>query len=145
MNNNTEKETPQLSYSELADLTHILQVEIFGFCTCEDGPKVYEDCIQDGEFPEYPKTKKAKDYTLKTYANGFGVWHSEIVFSGPMGNTGEAERIIFNAMSNAKKQIRKAITERMEPKKCKRLSYEVSANTVEPGIGRLTSLTIREK
>jgi hypothetical protein len=41
-------EPPQLSWSELADLTHSKQVELFGFCTCEDGPKVWDDCTQDG-------------------------------------------------------------------------------------------------
>ena len=141
---NTQKETPQLYWSELAELTHISQVETFGFCTCEDGPKVYEDCTQDGKYPENPKHKKAKDYTLNTYANGFGIWHAEIFFTSPMGNTGEAERIISNAIANAKRHIRQAIQERMSSK-TKRLSYEVSANTTEPGIGRLTSLTIREK
>jgi hypothetical protein len=52
--NNLEKcqckdDTPQLSWSELAELTHVSQVEMFGFCTCEDGPKVYDDCTQDGK------------------------------------------------------------------------------------------------
>jgi hypothetical protein len=144
MNDNNEKETPQLSYSELADLTHISQVELFGFCTCEDGPKVYEDCTQDGEYPEYPKNKTAKDYTLNTYANGFGVWHSEIFFTPPIGNTGEADRIADNAMRNAKRHIRQAIAERMSSKP-RRLSYEVSSNSFEPGSGRLATLTITEK
>jgi hypothetical protein len=31
-------------WSELAELTHETQVENFGFCTCEDGPAVYDDC-----------------------------------------------------------------------------------------------------
>jgi hypothetical protein len=44
----TNDDPPQLSWSELADLTHVKQVELFGFCTCEDGPKVYDDCTQDG-------------------------------------------------------------------------------------------------
>ena len=38
----------ELSYGELADFTHAKQVEFYEFCTCEDGPKVYEDCTQDG-------------------------------------------------------------------------------------------------
>ena len=86
-----------------------------------------------------------KDYKLNTYADGYGIWHSQIFFTSPMGNNAEAERIISNAIANAKRNIRQAITERMEPIKTKRLSYKVSANTVEPGIGRLTSLTITEK
>ena len=40
--------TVQLSYGELADLTHAKQVELFGWCSCEDGPKVWDDCSQDG-------------------------------------------------------------------------------------------------
>jgi hypothetical protein len=140
----TETETPQLSYSELADLTHISQVEMFGFCTCEDGEKVFEDCTQNGEYPENPKHKKAKDYTLNIFANGFGIWHAEIVFTPPIGNTGEADRVAYNAMTAAKRQIRKAICERTAGA-VKRLSYKVSANTSEPGIGRLATLTICEK
>ncbi len=38
----------ELSYGELADFTHAKQVEFYEFCTCEDGPKVYDDCTQDG-------------------------------------------------------------------------------------------------
>jgi hypothetical protein len=40
--------TVQLSYGELADLNHTKQVELFGFCTCEDGPKVWDDCKEGG-------------------------------------------------------------------------------------------------
>jgi hypothetical protein len=39
-----EGEDVVMSYGELAELTHKTQVELFGFCTCEDGEKVYEDC-----------------------------------------------------------------------------------------------------
>jgi hypothetical protein len=145
INTKTYEEPPQLSWSELADLTHISQVEMFGFCSCEDGPKVYEDCDQMGTYPAHNTKQKAKDYKLNTYADGFGVWHCEITFSYPgMGNTGEAERVISNAMTNARREIRRAICERTSGK-VRRLSYEVSDNTTQPGSGRLTSLTIREK
>ena len=40
--------TVQLSYGELADLNHAKQVELFNFCTCEDGPKVWDDCTDYG-------------------------------------------------------------------------------------------------
>jgi hypothetical protein len=40
--------TLELSYGELANLNHTKQVELFGWCSCEDGPKVYDDCTQDG-------------------------------------------------------------------------------------------------
>ena len=33
-----------LYWSDIAELTHATQVANFGFCTCEDGPKVYADC-----------------------------------------------------------------------------------------------------
>ena len=143
MNDNINQEPPQLSYSELADLTHISQVELFGWCACEDGPKVYEDCTQDGKYPEYPKTKKAKAYKLNTYADGFGIWHSQIIFTPPIGNTGEAERVAGNARRNAKRHIRQAIAERMNSKP-RRLSYKVKDNSSLVS-GQLVSLTICEK
>lgn len=36
----------QLSYSwgDMADLTHATQVEIFGWCGCEDSEPQYDDC-----------------------------------------------------------------------------------------------------
>lgn len=33
-----------MTWSEVANLTHAEQVDRFGFCLCEDGPKVYDDC-----------------------------------------------------------------------------------------------------
>lgn len=37
-------------WSELAELTHVTQVERFGWCPCEDGEEDYEDCpTQEGE------------------------------------------------------------------------------------------------
>jgi len=33
-----------ISWGELAELTHVTQVDKFGFCLCEDGPKTYSDC-----------------------------------------------------------------------------------------------------
>ena len=38
-----------MSWGEVANLTHKTQVELFNFCTCEDGPSIYEDCPR-----EYP-------------------------------------------------------------------------------------------
>lgn len=37
------------SQSDLLELTHDRQVAIFGFCTCEDGPQVYDDCPTIGD------------------------------------------------------------------------------------------------
>jgi hypothetical protein len=42
----------QLSWSELADLTHETQVDKFGFCVCEDTEPheyPYSDCPKTGE------------------------------------------------------------------------------------------------
>jgi hypothetical protein len=89
------------------------------------------------------KKKQPKDYRLNTYANGFGIWHSEITFLTPMGNTGQAERVIFNALANAKRKIRQAIQERQNDT-VKRLSYFITENQ-ELGTGQLVRLVIREK
>ena len=87
---------------------------------------------------------KSKDYRLNSYANGFGVWHCQIFFTTPLGNTGEAERVLENGLRAAKRRIRAEIADRMADKP-KRLAYEVKSNTTELGIGRLLSLTIAEK
>ena len=124
------------SWGEMADLTHISQVRIFGWCGCEGSAAPYDDC---------PKKKKEKDYRLNAYADGFGVWHCEINFAYPgLGNTGEAERVANNALRAAKRLIRAEIAERMAGKP-KRLAYEVKANQSQLGSGRLLSLTIAEK
>lgn len=88
--------------------------------------------------------RKPKDYTLNAYADNFGVWHCEIFFTTPLGNTGEAERVLLNALAAAKRKIRQEIADRMGGKP-KRLSYEVKFNKVALGSGRLSSLTIAEK
>lgn len=130
------------SWGEMADLNHINQVRIFGWCGCEDEAAQYDDC---------PKKKKEKDYTLNTYADGFGVWHCEIFFTTPLGNTGEAERVAANAIRAAKRAIRKQLELRAPANAYnerffyKRLSYEVKSNKFELGSGRLLSLTIAEK
>ncbi len=41
--NNMNNET-SMSWAEVAELTHATQVEGFGFCTCEDGDRPYDDC-----------------------------------------------------------------------------------------------------
>lgn len=84
-----------------------------------------------------------KDYKLNTYADGFGIWHTEIIFLTPMGNTGEAQKVISNAMANAKKQIRKAITQRASAA-VRRLSYMISDNQ-ELSTGQIVRLVITEK
>ena len=46
------EEEGQLSWSELAELTHETQVDKFGFCSCEDNEEnenPYDDCPKTGE------------------------------------------------------------------------------------------------
>ena len=83
------------------------------------------------------------DYKLNTYANGFGMWHCQITYPGGIGNTGEAEAIAAKSMRAAKRAIRAAIVERMEPKQTRRLRYKVAAND-SCSVNHLHSLTIAE-
>jgi hypothetical protein len=40
-------DTPTMYWSEIAELTHETQVNLFGFCTCEEQEYFpYEDCPQ---------------------------------------------------------------------------------------------------
>lgn len=39
---------PRLTWGELALLTHTKQVELFGFCGCEDDQGWYDDCPTEG-------------------------------------------------------------------------------------------------
>ena len=37
-----------ISWAELAELTHVTQVEQFGFCTCEEQDQLpYDDCPRE--------------------------------------------------------------------------------------------------
>jgi hypothetical protein len=43
-------DTPTMYWSEIAELTHETQVNLFGFCTCEEQEHFpYEDCPQKGQ------------------------------------------------------------------------------------------------
>lgn len=103
-------------------------------------------CEGFGEYCETcgGKPIKQKDYRLNAYADGFGVWHCEIFFTTPLGNTGEADRVAFNAMAAAKRKIRQEIADRMAGRP-RRLAYQVVKNESQLGSGRLLSLTIAEK
>jgi hypothetical protein len=68
-----------------------------------------------------------KNYKLNTYANGFGVWQCAITYPEGLGNTGEAERIIWNSIRAARRSIRKAITQR-NAQPLRRLRYKVATN-----------------
>ncbi len=40
---------------------------------------------------------KERDYTITTWADGFGVWHARADFPYGCGNTGDGERLFANA------------------------------------------------
>jgi hypothetical protein len=103
-------------------------------------------CVRDwvSEYKSHHRRAPNRAYVINTYADGFGRWHSEISFSPALGNTGDAERTAANAMAAAKRNIRRAIVERMTPKQTRRLSYEVTANEFTPGLGTLRRLVISE-
>jgi hypothetical protein len=83
-----------------------------------------------------------KDYKLNTYANGFGIWQCAITYPIPLGNTGEAERIIWNSHRAARRSIRKAIVERND-QPVRRLRYSVFSNDFD-SLNRLWGLVITE-
>ena len=68
-----------------------------------------------------------QNYKLNTYANGFGVWQCAITYPEGLGNTGEAERIIWNSIRAARRSIRKALTQR-NAQPVRRLRYKVATN-----------------
>jgi hypothetical protein len=49
-----------ISWGELAELTHVTQVDKFGFCLCEDAPKAYSDC---------PRKRSEIDDLVDSYVN----------------------------------------------------------------------------
>lgn len=87
---------------------------------------------------------KSKDYEITTWADGFGNWHARAKFTEPLGNTGDAERVAENAVRSCRRVIRNEISYRMTGKP-RRLSFYVSGNELEPGLGRLRSITISEQ
>jgi hypothetical protein len=87
---------------------------------------------------------KSQDYEVTSWADGFGNWHAKATFIEPLGNTGEAERVAENAHRSCRRVIRNEISHRMAGRP-RRLSYYVSANELEPGLGRLRSITISEQ
>jgi ribosome-binding factor A len=85
-----------------------------------------------------------KDYRLNAYADGFGKWHCEILFTTPMGNTNMAHAILVNAIRHAKRTIRAEIVERMAPAPTRHLRYEVTANKLTAQ-NQITYLRVSEK
>lgn len=84
-------------------------------------------------------------YTLRTFANGYGLWGCEILFDYPgVGNTPLAEALKYRALEAGKRAIRKEITLREAPKPVVRLSYEITDNKLD-SLNRLHSLTVMER
>jgi hypothetical protein len=52
------------------------------------------------------KKTTGKNYDLRIWAEE-GAWHCKAVFSPPIGNTGEAERIFNNARATASRNLRR--------------------------------------
>jgi hypothetical protein len=50
----------------------------------------------------------SKNYDLTIWAEN-GAWHCKAVFSPPIGNTGEAERIFSNARATASRNLRRIV------------------------------------
>lgn len=89
-------------------------------------------------------TSATENYTLNTYADGYGNWHCEIVFKSPMGNTNYASSIIVNAIRQAKRNIREEIVVRSARNaQIRRLKYKVAANKMN-NQNQLTYLEIVE-
>ena len=60
----TMEQEEQLSWSELAELTHETQVDKFGWCMCEDTEPheyPYGDCPKTGEWNEYRATDSKRN------------------------------------------------------------------------------------
>ena len=85
----------------------------------------------------------AKGYDLTIWANGFREWHGRITFTTPVGNTPEANALIYRADKYAKRNLRSVIANADTIGKGYRLRYVITANKVEPGSGRLLSLTYK--
>jgi len=83
-----------------------------------------------------------KYYKITTWADGFGKWHGKATFSGPLGNSGEAERIKYAGVEAAKRAIRLEIVLR-ESMPVGRIKYEVKESDID-SLNRMWSITIME-
>lgn len=91
------------------------------------------------------------DYTITTWANGYGLWHAKATFTEPIGNTYEALKVLDRAHDALRRAIRKEITERAAthenatPLKGVKLKYEVKEFAQIQSANLATSLTIAER
>jgi hypothetical protein len=91
-----------------------------------------------------PGKRMSEYYKITTYADDFdGCLYARVDFTGPMGNSGEAERIVYAAMENAKRYIRNELKARQSAPLA-RTYYEVTANEID-NMNRMWSITIGEK
>ena len=88
-------------------------------------------------------SKHRKDYVISTWADGYGVWYAKADFTSPMGNTGAAETIKWNALQACKRAIRRELKER-QSQPLKRLAYEVHDNDID-SLNRMWSITVKER
>jgi len=88
---------------------------------------------------------KSKDYEVTIWANGFRQWHAKAQFCPALGNTGQAERIANNALRMMKRNLKRIIQDNDNASPNFRFKWEVCSNTFMPGLGTLSSITIREK
>jgi len=88
---------------------------------------------------------KSKNYEVTIWADGFRQWHAKAEFYPALGNTGEAERIVSNALKMMKRNLKRIIEYNDSASPDYRFKWEVCANTTTPGLGTLRSITIREK
>jgi len=84
------------------------------------------------------------NYEYSIWADGFRRWHAKIVFTPPIGNTGQAQAVALNALKNVKRQLRKTILDYDSVASGYRFNWEIIDNK-ELGTGHLLSLTIAEK
>jgi hypothetical protein len=86
----------------------------------------------------------SKHYRITTYADNLdGCLYARVDFTGPMGDSGEAERIKYAAVENAKRYIRNELKARQSAPLA-RTYYEVTANEIDH-MDHMWSITIGEK
>lgn len=83
-----------------------------------------------------------KNYRINTYANSFGVWQCAITYPNGLGNSGEAQAIIYNSITRAKRSIRQALI-KSNRTLGKRVRYTVFSNDLD-SMNRLHGLVITE-
>lgn len=85
-------------------------------------------------------------YVVSVWADGFGNWHGKATFTTPLGNTGEAERVL----DNAKRAIRRAIRSELQHRQpashtLPALRYTVTNCRQIASTNQTTSITLSEQ